>query len=473
MAGLTYSSALNSDAIAAVKATVAHLPDGHILTHESARAHYAQTESHHRVSAPDLVIMPVTVDDVQAIVRACALHDVPVTGWGAGSSLEGNAVAANGGVIVDFSRMNAILSIHAENMTATVQPGVTRQQLARELKTTGLFFPVDPGADASIGGMISTRASGTTTVRYGSMRDNVLALQVVMPDARLIRTGTKARKSAAGYDLTHLFTGAEGTLGLITEATIRLHGVPETIVAATWDFDTAEGAINTVMATVQCGIPIARMEFLDPAAIRACNRFSKMDLPEKPTLFLEFHGSQAETTAQLEMVSGIGADFGGGTLRHAHESEAKNMLWRARHDALPAAKALRAGAVTWVTDICVPISHLAEAIAAAQADIQSENLTAPILGHVGDGNFHVFFVLDPAQPSEWTAAKRVNESMIARALACGGTCTGEHGVGVGKQAALRDEHGDEAIAVMRTIKHALDPQNIMNPGKIFSWNAPD
>lgn len=462
------ATATSRDAMNRCQSELAALLGDRLITAGGALAHYAQSEAYHTAPAPDLVAKPSSIEDVQQIVRIAARHNVPVTGWGAGTSLEGNAAAIKGGIIVDFTLMNRIRAIAASDMLCVVEPGVTREQLNADLRDSGLFFPVDPGANATLGGMISTRASGTTTVRYGSMRDNVLALKVVLADGTLISTGTHARKSAAGYDLTHLFTGAEGTLGLIVEATLRLHGRPEHTVAATWNFNSAEGAINTVITTIQCGVAMTRMEFLDPAAIAACNAFSHMTLPEDPTLFLEFSGSEAEIAHQMEMVKAIGGDFGGKDFSHADTAEARNLLWRARHQALPAARALRANTVAWITDICVPISHLADAIKQAQDGIAAAGLTAPILGHVGDGNFHVFFILDPDQQDEWSKAKAVNEAMIAHALCVGGTCTGEHGIGLGKRAALLREHGDGAVNVMHKIKQALDPHTLMNPGKIFA-----
>ena len=461
-------SAQNAAALSSCRDDLAAVLGDRLLTSDSARAHYAQSEAYHVNPAPDLVAKPTSIEEVQAIVRTAALHGVAVTGWGAGTSLEGNAAAVQGGIIVDFTLMNKVRDISAGDMLCVVEPGVTREQLNADLRDSGLFFPVDPGANATVGGMISTRASGTTTVRYGSMRDNVLALKVVLADGTLITTGTRARKSAAGYDLTHLFTGAEGTLGLIVEATLRLHGRPEHTVAATWPFASAQGAIDTVITTIQCGVPMTRMEFLDPAAIDACNRFSDMKLPKEPTLFLEFSGSMAEIEHQIELVKSIGTDLGGQNFSHADTAEARNLLWRARHQALPAARALRVNTAAWITDICVPISHLADAIAQAQAGIAAAGLTAPILGHVGDGNFHVFFILDPDNKDEWAQAKHVNEAMIAHALSVGGTCTGEHGIGLGKRDALLREHGADAVNAMHSIKRALDPHNLMNPGKIFS-----
>jgi D-lactate dehydrogenase (cytochrome) len=440
---------------------------GRLLTSEAARAHYAQSEGHHHYSAPTLVVQPLTIPEVQLAVRAAAACRVPVIPYGAGTSLEGNAAAVTGGLCIDLSKMDQVLEVASDDLLCVIQPGVTREQLNAELRTTGLFFPVDPGANATLCGMISTRASGTTTVRYGSMRDNVLALKVVTADGSLITTGTRARKSAAGYDLTHLFMGAEGTLGIIVEATVRLHGQPETTLAATWDFETLEGAVQTVIATIQCGIPIARMEILDPTAIRACNAFSQLGLAERPTLFLEFHGSAAGTAEQLQLVREIGEGFGGGALAFAQEAEDRNKLWKARHQALPSARALVPGSTVWTTDICVPISSLCAAITLVQDAVAKAGLIAPILGHVGDGNFHTLFVLPPEDSDAWAKAKEINEAMIAFALSVGGTCTGEHGIGIGKRAALVREHGADSVAVMRRIKDALDADGLFNPGKIF------
>jgi D-lactate dehydrogenase (cytochrome) len=438
-----------------------------LITAEASRAHYAQSEGHQSYAAPQVVVQPHTIEEVQRAVKIAAAVGLPIIPYGAGTSLEGNAAAVEGGLCIDLSRMNQILEVRDQDLLCVIQPGVTREQLNEELRTTGLFFPVDPGANASLGGMISTRASGTTTVRYGSMRDNVLALKVVMPDGRLITTGTRARKSASGYDLTHLFMGSEGTLGIIVEATLRLHGQPECILAATWDFETLQGAIETVIATIQCGVPIARMELLDAAAIRACNAYSQMSLPERPTLFLEFHGSPNATAEQLETVRSIGMELGGGELHQASATEDRNRLWKARHQMLPSCRALIPGAVVWTTDICVPISQLCDAITLVQGEVAKAGLTAPILGHVGDGNFHTLFVLPPDDQAAWDAAKSINEKMIAFALSVGGTCTGEHGIGIGKRPYLLREHGSESIDVMRAIKAALDPKGQMNPGKIF------
>jgi D-lactate dehydrogenase (cytochrome) len=439
-----------------------------LLSSEGALAQYAQSEGHHRHEAPAIVAQPETVEEVQLLVREAAAHAMPVIAYGAGTSLEGNAAAivANS-LCIDFGRMNRIVEVCAEDLLCVVEPGVTREQLNADIRATGSFFPVDPGANASLGGMISTRASGTTTVRYGSMRDNVLGLKVVTADGRVISTGTRARKSASGYDLTHLFIGAEGTLGLIVEATLRLHGQPDHILAATWDFDSIQGAVDTVTATIQSAIPIARMELLDEAAIRACNRQSGLGLPEKPMLFLEFHGSEAGVADQLDLVRLIGRDNGGGTLNFATATEDRTALWKARHQALWAAKAMVPGAVAWISDVCVPISHLGDAISRAKAAIDASGLFAPILGHVGDGNFHVFFILRPDDADSWNRARAINEAMIEHALSVGGTCTGEHGIGIGKRQALLREHGSDSVAVMRRLKDALDPAGLFNPGKIF------
>ena len=439
-----------------------------LVTASSALAQYAQSEGHHAHQPPSLVAQPETIDEVKLLVKKAAEENCSIVAYGAGTSLEGNAATINAETLcIDFSRMNRIVEVSAADLFCVVEPGVTREQLNEDIRATGLFFPVDPGANASLGGMISTRASGTTTVRYGSMRENILGLKVVTADGSLISTGTRARKSASGYDLTHLYTGAEGTLGLIVEASLRLHGQPEKILAATWDFGTIEGAVDTVIATIQSGVPIARMELLDEAAIRACNRQSALGLPEKPMLFLEFHGSDAGVADQLDLVRLMGEGNGGGKLQFASATEDRNALWKARHQALWAAKNMVPGAVAWITDICVPISHLSDAITRAKAAIQASGLFAPILGHVGDGNFHVFFILQVEDMARWDKAHIINEAMIDHALSVGGTCTGEHGIGLGKREAMRREHGANSVATMRQIKNALDPSGLFNPGKIF------
>lgn len=439
-----------------------------LITSVAARAQYAQSEGYHRHDPPAVVAQPISIEEVQLLVKQAGESGMSIVAYGAGTSLEGNAAAVNANSLcIDFSLMNRITQVSAEDLLCVVEPGVTREALNADIRSTGLFFPVDPGANASLGGMLSTRASGTTTVRYGNMRDNVLGLKVVTADGNLISTGTRARKSASGYDLTHLFTGAEGTLGLIVEATLRLHGQPDKILAATWDFETISGAVDTVIATIQSAVPIARMELLDEAAIRVCNRQSGLGLPEKPMLFLEFHGSETGVNDQLELVRLIGEANGGGVLKLAAAAEERSALWKARHQALWAAKAMVPGAVAWISDICVPISRLSDAIARAKMAIDVSGLVAPILGHVGDGNFHVFFILLPGDTESWEKARVINEAMIDHALSVGGTCTGEHGIGLGKREAMLREHGADSVATMRRIKDALDPLGLFNPGKIF------
>jgi len=430
------------------------------------REQHGRGEAYHETAAPDAVAWPQSTAEVGEIVRICARHAVPMVPFGAGTSLEGHVAALQGGVSIDLTRMNRILAVRPADLDATVEPGVTRKQLNAQVKDSGLFFAVDPGADATLGGMAATRASGTNAVRYGTMRENVLALGVVLADGSLIRTGGRARKSAAGYDLTRLFVGSEGTLGIIVEATVRLHGLPEAVSAAVASFPSVEAAVETVILTIQSGIPVARIELLDPVQMMAINRHAKFDYAEQPTLFFEFHGSEAGVVEQVERVKAIAADFGAGDFRWATRAEDRSRLWQARHDAYYAALALRPGAKAWATDVCVPISRLAECIAATVADIRAETLLAPIVGHVGDGNFHVTFILDPNDKQERAAAERVNEGMVARALAMDGTCTGEHGIGAGKLDNLIAEHG-EGVEVMRRIKATLDPLNLMNPGKIF------
>ncbi|OWK32488.1 FAD-binding oxidoreductase [Sphingomonas mucosissima] len=437
------------------------------ITHEAGRAQFMAAEGHHAAGLPDVVAQPRTVEEVQMLMAAAQGAGVAVVPLGVGTSLEGNAGAVAGAVSVDLSGMNRVLEVAPEDLLCVVEPGVTREALNEELRATGLFFPIDPGANATLGGMISTRASGTNAVRYGTMRENVLGLKVVLPDGTLIPTGSRARKSAAGYDLTHLFTGSEGTLGLIVEATVRLHGIPEAVLAGTWRFDGLDGAVQTVIETIQSGVPVARMELLDPVAIRACNAFAGLTLAEQPTLFVELHGSPQSVREQRTQLEAIGAGHGAGVLTMSLDRDEQRLLWRARHAALPAARAMVADAVTWSTDICVPISKLAEAIARARAAVDAAGLLAPILGHVGDGNYHVFFVLRRDDPVGWEKARAVNEQLIDYALSVGGTCTGEHGIGMGKRAALVREHGAEAVALMRRIKAAIDPGGLMNPGKIF------
>jgi D-lactate dehydrogenase (cytochrome) len=432
----------------------------------SVRDAHGHGESYHPTRAPDAVAFPTTIDEVAAIVGIAAEHAMPVVPFGTGTGLEGGTVALHGGIAIDTAGLDRIVAIRAEDMNATVEAGVTRKRLNAELRDTGLFFPIDPGADASLGGMAATRASGTNAVRYGTMRENVLGLTVVLADGRVVRTGGQARKSAAGYDLTRLFVGSEGTLGVIVEVTLRLHGVPEAISSAVCSFATVADATNAVIATIQSGVPVARIEFLDDVQMGAINRHAKLDYPVAPTLFYEFHGTAAGVVEQAETAQGIARDFGGADFRWAVKPEERARLWQARHDAYYAALALRPGVKGWATDVCVPISRLAECIVATKTDIEASTVLAPMVGHVGDGNFHLTFLVDRDDPAEMAEAHRINERMVMRALAMGGTCTGEHGIGYGKVDFLQAEHG-EAVGVMRAIKRALDPQTIMNPGKVL------
>lgn len=428
-------------------------------------AAHAQSETHIRTGLPDAVVFPETSAEVAAILRICAAHRLPVIGWGAGTSLEGHALPLHGGVSVDFARMNRVLSVSPEDMLVRVQPGITREDLNRELRATGLFFPVDPGANASLGGMAATRASGTTAVRYGTMRDAVLGLEVALVDGRLIRTGTAAPKSSAGYDLTALFVGSEGTLGLITELTLRLHGQPEAVSAAVCAFASMGAAVDCVIETIQSGLPMARIEFLDPAAVAACNAHAQQNLPLAPHLLVEFHGSPAGVAEQAARFGEIAESHDCTGFRWAEKPEERSALWKMRHAAYPACLASRPGATAIVTDVCVPISKLAEAVEETRADIAESGIPGPILGHVGDGNFHAILLIDAESPAEAATAKALASRMAERALRLGGTVSGEHGIGMGKLAYMQAEHGD-AWAVMGTLKQALDPDNILNPGKL-------
>ena len=429
-------------------------------------AQHGKDESYHPAHAPDAVVFPRSTEEVAGIVKLCAEHDTPVIAFGTGTSLEGQVAALRGGISVDMSQMNRILRVNAEDLDATVEAGVTRKQLNEDLRDTGLFFPIDPGADASLGGMAATRASGTNAVRYGTMRENVLCLTVVLADGRVIRTARRARKSAAGYDLTRLFVGSEGTLGIITELTVRLYGIPEAISAAVCAFPSLEDAVNTVIATIQLGVPVARIELLDEAQIAAINKYSKLDHKVAPTLFFEFHGSPSGVAEQSETVKSIAAENGAEGFRWATTAEERSKLWQARHDAYYAALALRPGSKGWATDVCVPISRLAQCIRETKQDLSQSSLPSALVGHVGDGNFHLVFMIDPNRPEEIAEAARLNSRMVTRALAMEGTCTGEHGIGYGKMDFLVAEHG-EAISVMRMIKRALDPNDLLNPGKIL------
>ena len=438
-----------------------------ISTTAAVLAQHGQSESLVSAPPPDAVAFPRSTDEVAALVRICAAHGVPMIGWGAGTSLEGHALARQGGVTVDFRDMAAVLEVRAEDMLARVQPGITREALNAELRATGLFFPVDPGANASIGGMTATRASGTAAVRYGTMRDAVLGLEVVLADGRVIRTGSGAPKSSAGYDLTALMVGSEGTLGLITEITLRLQGQPEAVSAATCAFPGIAEAVDCVIATIQTGIPMARIEVLDTATVAACNAYSKTDLPLAPLLLVEFHGSPAAVAEQAARFGEIAAGFGAADFLWAERQEDRNRLWKMRHNAYPAILASRPGARAIITDVCVPISRLAQAVEETRADIAASPVPGPILGHVGDGNFHAILLVNPDDPAEIAVAKALAARMAARALALGGTITGEHGIGFGKLPLMAAEHG-EGWAVMGAIKRALDPMGLMNPGKLVA-----
>ncbi len=430
---------------------------------------HGANETYFDAAPPDAVAYPENTDEVAKIVRICAEHDCPVVAWGVGSSLEGHALAIKGGVTVDFTRMNKILSVNAEDMDCVVQPGVTRRALAEELRATGLFFSVDPGADASLGGMAATRASGTTAVRYGTMRDNVLGLEVVLADGRVIRTGSRARKSSSGYDLTGLFVGSEGTLGLITELTLRLRGQPEAVSSAVCAFPDITAAVNTVIMTIQMGIPMARIEFVDAACARAFNDYAETDFPEHPHLMIEFHGSNQSVAEDAERFGSVAEEFGGENFRWSTKTEDRNRLWRMRHDAYYAIMAGQQGMRAMATDICVPISKLAEAVVETEDDIAQSGLYGPLLGHVGDGNFHATLVVDPDKPEDLKTAKALAHRMTERALRMGGTATGEHGIGIGKLDYMTDEHGD-GWNVMADLKRSMDPKNILNPGKLVRLN---
>ena len=437
-----------------------------VTTNAAVRERHGKDESFHAAHAPDAVAFARSTEEVRQIVVACRAHGVPIIPYGTGTSLEGHVAALHGGVCIDLSQMDAILRVSPEDLDATVQAGVTRKRLNEHLRDTGLFFPIDPGADASIGGMAATRASGTNAVRYGTMRENVLGLTAVMADGSVIRTGGRARKSSAGYDLTRLLVGSEGTLGIITEVTLKLYGIPEAISSGVCPFPDMAAAVDTVIQIAQSGIPVARMELIDERQMAACNAYSKLDYDVAPTIFFEFHGTPRGVEEQAEMVKALAADNGAPGFRWSASPEERNRLWQARHDAFYAAIALRPGAQGWPTDVCVPISRLAECILETQADTRDAPFPVPLVGHVGDGNFHLVYVIDPNDPEELRVAGEINDRLVRRALAMGGTCTGEHGVGYGKIGYLEAEHGSEAMDVMRTIKRALDPEGLLNPGKV-------
>ncbi len=439
-----------------------------LVTSQAVRQQHGHTTTWHHNEPPDAVVYPQSTQDVQQIVRICAKHGVPVIAFGTGTSLEGHVNAPLGGISIDVRDMNRVLAVHAEDLDCVVEPGITRKFLNEHLRDQGLFFPIDPGADASLGGMTATHASGTNAVRYGTMKDNVLSLKAVLANGEVIKTASRAKKSSAGYDLTRLFVGSEGTLGVITEITLRLAGIPEAIAAGTCPFASVAAACNATIATIQSGIPVARIELLDALQVKACNAYSKLTLPEVPMLFVEFHGSQAGVAEQSERFGEIAGEFGGGPFEWATRAEDRTRLWQARHDAYFAARGLRPGAQPVATDVCVPISRLAECVTESQRDIAESRLIAPIAGHVGDGNFHLSLLIDMDDADEVVRADKFMERLVARAIAMDGTCTGEHGVGQGKLKYLAAEHGGAALAVMGAIKGALDPQGIMNPGKIGS-----
>ena len=434
---------------------------------EAVRLQHGSSETHFAAAPPDAVAFPDSTEEVVEIVGLCSEHEVPIIAFGAGTSVEGNITPVRGGLSLDMSRMDRILAVNAEDFDCTVQAGVRREQLNEYLRDVGLFFPIDPGANATLGGMAATRASGTNAVRYGTMREAILSLRVVTPDGRDIRTARRARKSAAGYDLTRLMIGSEGTLGIITEVTLRLHGIPETISAAVCSFETLEGAVQTVVEAIQLGVPMARIELLDDVQMKAVNAWSKLDYPELTTLFFEFHGSPASVAEQIGIVDSLASIHGGGELRWSNLPEERSKLWKARHEAYYAAVNMRPGAVGWATDVCVPIGRLAECISATKRDLEASSVPAAILGHVGDGNFHVVFSVDPNRPEESEEVEAINARLVRRALDLDGTCTGEHGIGLGKQQWLVEELGD-AVESMRMIKRALDPKDLFNPGKIFA-----
>jgi D-lactate dehydrogenase (cytochrome) len=455
------------EAVEAVTQALAARFGNRLVTSLAVRQQHGHTLTWIANQAPDAVVFPQSTEEVSEIVKLCAAHGVPVIAFGTGTSLEGHVNAPFGGVSIDMSQMKRIVAVHAEDLDVVVEPGVTRKELNEHLRDQGLMFPIDPGADASIGGMTATRASGTNAVRYGTMKDNVLSLKAVMADGSVVTTATRARKTSAGYDLTRLLVGSEGTLGIITEITLKLHGIPEAIAAGVCPFPSVKAACDATILTIQSGLPVARIELLDDSMIRGVNLHAKLGLPETTMLFVEFHGTEAGVAEQSERFGEIAAEFGGGPFEWATKAEDRSKLWQARHDAYWAAKALRPGVDSVATDVCVPISRLAECVEETKRDIEESGLIAPIAGHVGDGNFHTQPLVDLDNAEEVERAQGFIDRLVKRALAMGGTCTGEHGVGQKKMKYLEKEHGPEALAMMRTLKRALDPQNILNPGKII------
>jgi D-lactate dehydrogenase (cytochrome) len=437
-----------------------------VSTSAAVREHHGKDESYFPYALPDVVVFVESTEEVRDVVNICHRHRVPMIPFGVGTSLEGHILAVQGGVSIDLSRMNQILQVHEADLDAVVQAGVTRKQLNEHIKHTGLFFPVDPGADATLGGMAATRASGTNAVRYGTMRENVLSLKVVLADGRIIQTSRRSKKSAAGYDLTRLFVGSEGTLGIITEVTVRLYPVQEAMSAAVCAFDSVDGCTNTVIQAIQSGIPVARCDIVCEKTVAAINKFKKTSYRVAPTVFFEFHGSKSSVVEQAEAVQAIAKEHGGHDFQWATRPEERTQLWQARHDAYFACLQIRPGSRAVSTDVCVPISRLAECVRETMRDVKDYIAPVPLLGHIGDGNFHLMFLVDPAKPEETELAKKFNKRLIERALAMEGTCTGEHGIGLGKMGSLQMELGDDVIDVMRDIKRTLDPDNLMNPGKV-------
>ena len=458
----------SAQAIAAVTQELAARFGNRLVTSLAVRQQHGHTLTWIPNQPPDAVVFPQSTDEVSAIVKLCAAHGVPVIAFGTGTSLEGHVNAPYGGVCIDMGQMKKVVAVHAEDLDCVVEAGVTRKELNEHLRDQGLFFPIDPGADASIGGMAATRASGTNAVRYGTMKDNVVALTAVMADGAIVKTSSRARKTSAGYDLTRLLVGSEGTLGIITEVTLKLHGIPEAISAGVCPFPSVKAACDATIVTIQSGLPVARIELVDDVMMRGVNLHSKLGLPETTMLFVEFHGSEEGVKEQAERFGEIAAEFGGGPFDWATKAEDRSKLWQARHDAYWAARTLRPGAESVATDVCVPISRLADCVEETKRDIEALGLIAPIVGHVGDGNFHTQPMVDLANPEEVAVCQDFIDRLVKRALAMGGTCTGEHGVGQKKMKYLEAEHGAPALAVMRLLKRSLDPQNILNPGKIVT-----
>ncbi len=471
MAVVQIAAEKNSRNPAAIRKVITELTaafGNRVVTSQAVREQHGNTVTWIANQPPDAVAYPQSTEEVQQIVRICAASGVAIIPFGVGTSLEGHVNAPAGGVSVDFRDMNKVLAVHAEDLDCIVEPGITRKALNEQLRDSGLFFPIDPGADASLGGMAATRCSGTNAVRYGTMKDNVIALKVVLANGEVIDTARRAKKTSAGYDLTRLVVGSEGTLGIITQLTLRLSGIPEAISGGTCPFPSVEACCKTAIHTIQSGIPVARIELLDALQVRACNLHSNLGLPETPMLFLEFHGTEASVAEQSQRFGEIAAEFGSGPFTWTTRPEERTRLWEARHHAALSNFTLRPGAAMIPTDVCVPISRLAECVTETQRDIEQSRILAPIVGHVGDGNFHLTLLVDLDDADEVKRAKALSERLVERALAMDGTCTGEHGVGQGKMKYLAAEHGVAALAVMASIKRALDPQNIMNPGKIVA-----